>query len=134
MGCERSAAPRRRLAAAGLLLTLALAGCGRSADERQAIAMTGGEPSRGRDAIRRYGCASCHTVPGVDGARGQVGPSLAGIADRVYLAGRLANTPANLIRWTRTPQEIEPGNAMPDLGVTERDGRDIAAYLYTLRQ
>jgi len=28
---------------------------------------------------------------------------------------------------------IEPQTAMPETGVTERDGRDIAAYLYTLR-
>lgn len=125
----------RRRTLAGCLLAFALAGCGTwQSDAAKARAMTGGEPERGREAIRRYGCSSCHTVPGVDGARGLVGPSLAGIADRVYLAGSLPNTPANLIRWTRAPQQIQPGNAMPDLGVTEADGKDIAAYLYTLRQ
>jgi cytochrome c len=130
MGAET----RRRALAAGLLLASVLHGCGPSDAERRAAAMTGGEPSRGKVAIRRYGCASCHTVPGVDGARGLVGPSLAAIADRVYLAGGLQNTPANLIRWTRAPQEVRPGTAMPDLGVSEQDGKDIAAYLYTLRQ
>jgi len=43
------------------------------------------------------------------------------------------NTPANLFRWIRTPQQVEAGTAMPNLGVTEEQARDIASYLYTLR-
>jgi cytochrome c len=132
---------RKALAGAGLALALALTaslvGCdsngGPSAIERKAAEMTGGEPSRGKDVIRRYGCSTCHTIPGVEGARGQVGPSLEGIAGRAYLAGKLPNTPANMIKWIREPQDVQPGTAMPELGVTEQDGKDIAAYLYTLR-
>jgi cytochrome c len=134
MGVEGT---RKALAAAGLAVALALPwGCGKSEEDiqKKAAAMTGGEPSRGPDVIRRYGCASCHTIPGVEGARGQVGPSLAGIASRTYLAGKLPNQPANMIKWIREPQEVSPGTAMPELGVTEQDGKDIAAYLYTLRQ
>jgi cytochrome c len=130
----------KALAAAGLALALALAGSlagcdsgGPSAIERKAAEMTGGEPSRGKDVIRRYGCSTCHTIPGVEGARGQVGPSLEGIASRAYLAGKLPNSPANMIKWIREPQDVQPGTAMPELGVTEQDGKDIAAYLYTLR-
>jgi cytochrome c len=128
---------RKALAAAGLALMAMLGGCGGKSDsdiERQAAAMTGGEPAHGKEVIGRYGCATCHTIPGVDGARGQVGPSLAGIAVRSYLAGKLPNTPPNMIKWIREPQEVQPGTAMPELGVTEQDGKDIAAYLYTLRQ
>ncbi|HEY3571950.1 MAG TPA: c-type cytochrome [Thermoanaerobaculia bacterium] len=133
---------RKALAGAGLALALALAGSlagcdsngGPSAIEKKAAEMTGGEPSRGKDVIRRYGCSSCHTIPGVEGARGQVGPSLEGIASRAYLAGKLPNTPENMIKWIREPQEVQPGTAMPELGVTEQDGKDIAAYLYTLQQ
>jgi cytochrome c2 len=33
-----------------------------------------------------------------------------------------------------SPQEMEPGTAMPDVGVTEADARDMAAYLYTLQR
>ena len=61
------------------------------------------------------------------------GPSLATIGARLYLAGRLTNTPDHLIEWIRHPQAVEPGNVMPDLAVTEADARDIAATLYTLR-
>jgi cytochrome c2 len=124
---------REGLIAAGLALALlALCGCGGSV-ERQAAAMTGGEPGRGKVLVRKYGCESCHTIPGVSGADGTIGPPLDGIAKRSYLAGRLPNEPQNMIRWIRDPQAIEPGSAMPEMGINEQDGRDIAAFLYTLR-
>jgi cytochrome c2 len=121
----------------GMMGMMGMMGCdksGPSEDERKAAAMTGGTPAHGKELIRTYGCVSCHTIPGIDGARGQVGPSLAGIAARNYLAGKLPNQPANMIKWIRQPQEVSPGTAMPELGVTEQDGKDIAAYLYTLKQ
>jgi cytochrome c1 len=92
----------------------------------------GGEPARGERALVQYGCGSCHVVPGVPAAEGRVGPPLTDFADRAYVAGRLRNEPAALVRWIRDPQGIEPGTAMPNLGVSEADARDIAAYLYTL--
>jgi hypothetical protein len=33
------------------------------------------------------------------------------------------------VRWLRSPQQIKPHSAMPDLGVTEQDAIDMAAYL-----
>ncbi len=125
------------LALALLPAILLLAGCDKNSPseiERKAKEMTGGEPAQGQAAIRRYGCSTCHSIPGIEGAHGQVGPSLEGIASRAYLAGKLPNTPENMIKWIREPQEVQPGTAMPELGVTVQDGRDIAAYLYTLRQ
>jgi cytochrome c1 len=62
-----------------------------------------------------------------------VGPPLADFAGRVFIAGEVPNTTASLIQWIRNPQSIEPKTAMPNLGVTEGQARDIAAYLYTLR-
>jgi cytochrome c2 len=119
------------LGALMLVATLA-AGCGEDSF-KIAAKLTGGDPSHGPDQIRKYGCNTCHDIPGVDGVHGVVGPPLSGIASRVYLAGRLENSPDNLMRWIRDPQSIAPGTAMPRLGVTEQDSRDIAAYLYTLR-
>lgn len=49
------------------------------------------------------------------------------------IAGMLPNTPENMMRWLREPQKINPGTAMPDLGVTERDAADMTAYLFTLK-
>jgi len=72
-------------------------------------------------------------VPGVREARGLVGPPLTNIASRVYLAGRVANTPANMQLWIQRPHAIDDKTAMPETGVTDSDARDLAAYLYTLR-
>lgn len=99
-----------------------------------AEALTGGSAQAGQQAIGRYNCGACHQIPGIPSAVGGVGPSLSGIAVRAEIAGVLANDPANMIRWVRAPQHVVPGNGMPDQGVTERDARDIAAYLYTLKK
>ena len=116
-------------------LTL-LAACNPGTREQElaaAAAMTGGNPNHGPALMRSYGCASCHTIPGVAGANGVVGPPLTNIAIRGYIAGVLPNAPANMIRWIRDPQGVDSLTAMPYMGVTESDARDIAAYLYTLR-
>jgi mono/diheme cytochrome c family protein len=91
------------------------------------------DPVRGKTAILQYACVTCHVVPGVVGANAPVGPPLDRMAQRTYLAGRLLNTEENLVRWIREPKAISPHSAMPDLGVTERDARDMAAYLRALR-
>jgi cytochrome c len=90
-------------------------------------------PDRGKDAIAHYGCASCHTIPGIRNANGLVGPSLDRIASRTYIAGVLQNTHANMLRWIKDPPKIDDKTAMPNLRVSDPDARDIAAFLYTLR-
>jgi cytochrome c len=62
-----------------------------------------------------------------------VGPPLTMFARRAYIAGQLTNQPDNLIRWIQNPQAVEPGTAMPNLGVIPEIARDMAAYLYTLQ-
>jgi cytochrome c len=114
-----------------LAALMLLCSCGRERDET-ARALTGGNPERGRIVMRYYGCGSCHTIPGVTGATALVGPSLEGIASRVYVAGMVKNTPENMIAWIRNPHHINPRTAMPEMGVSALDARDIAGYLYTL--
>lgn len=97
-----------------------------------ALVVPGGDPQRGAVAIQAYGCGTCHTVPGVAGANSTAGPPLTDWADRHYISGKLPNEPEFLIQWVRFPQAIEPGGAMPNMGVTEQDARDISAYLFTL--
>jgi cytochrome c2 len=99
----------------------------------RAIALTAGDPDLGRDLARRYGCAGCHTIPGVPHAKGQVGPSLQGFAARVYVGGVTTNTPESLIQWIENPRSIDPKTAMPMTGISHKDARHVAAYLYTLR-
>jgi mono/diheme cytochrome c family protein len=91
-----------------------------------------GDPERGMIALRQYACVSCHVVPGVVGPDARVGPPLNRIAAQVYLAGRVRNSEENMVRWIMSPREIKPGSAMPDMGVSEPDARDIVAYLRTL--
>jgi len=109
-----------------------VSGC-RRGFEREAAAMTGGTPARGKTAINRYGCAACHQIPGVGGAQGLVGPPLDGVAYRSYIGGVLGNTPDNMMLWIQNPQAVDQKTAMPNLGVTDAEARDVAAYLYTLR-
>jgi cytochrome c len=92
-----------------------------------------GYPERGAKLIQQYGCGGCHTVPGVDRADGLVGPPLTRFGARSYIAGELPNNANNLRHWIQDPRSVEPGTAMPDLGVSEIDARDIAAYLFTLK-
>jgi cytochrome c2 len=101
--------------------------------QKTAETLAGGHADAGRAAIARYGCGACHAIPGIHEANGTVGPPLNGIAVRAHIAGVLPNEPGQMVRWLRQPQAIVPGNGMPDLGVTERDARDMAAYLYTLK-
>lgn len=91
-----------------------------------------GDAERAIAAMERHGCGACHRIPGVPGARGVVGPSLAGFGRRPYIAGALRNDPANLERWIRDPQAIEPGTVMPTLGVTPAEARAIARHLTAL--
>jgi cytochrome c2 len=123
------------LAAAVLLAAPLAAACNgaHDAEAREAAEITGGDPARGPAIMRKYGCQSCHTVPGVIGADGLVGPPLAGIASRSYIAGVLPNTPDNMVRWIEDPKAVDSLTAMPNTGVTPADARHIAAYLYTLR-
>ena len=92
----------------------------------------GGDVESGARMIGFYDCGSCHVIPGIDGADGVVGPPLDFWARRALIAGSLPNNPDNLIAWLVEPHAIEPGTAMPDVGMTEAEARDIAAYLFTL--
>jgi cytochrome c2 len=123
----------RLLLPALLCAIVVAAACNERQSERRARDLTGGDPAAGRRVITKYGCDGCHRIPGVLTADGTVGPPLDQIARRTYLAGRIANTPQNMVRFIRTPQSVDELTAMPATGVTEQDGRDIAAYLYTLR-
>lgn len=97
-----------------------------------ASAAVQGDAERGKEAVRRYGCSACHTIPGIANQGSNVGPPLAKMARRAYIGGVLPNTPDDMVRWLRNPPKVAPRTAMPNLGVTEADARDIAAFLYTL--
>lgn len=118
--------------ASALAACLLLVSCSPNAMQ-VASSMTGGDQHRGKDLIQYYGCPSCHTIAGIPGANGLVGPPLTGLAGRVYVGGMLPNTPENLVRWIRDARSVNPHTAMPNMHVTPDDARNIAAYLETLK-
>jgi cytochrome c len=105
----------------------------RQAVENEAAQRTGGDPEHGRDLARSKGCVGCHDIPGTRGPRGSVGPPLTGIANRLYVGGVLLNTPDNLQQWLLDPPRIDPKTAMPNVGLTDQEARDLSAFLYTLQ-
>lgn len=113
------------------VLALAISACGTESPQERQRSLPDADSSQGRDAFVAYGCSGCHAASGIRGADVRVGPSLHDFRDQTYIAGRLPNDPDNLIAWIQQPQSIAPGSAMPDLGVSDEDARNIAAYLYS---
>jgi cytochrome c len=120
-------------ALASASLAVCSLGCNGGRSTRGYTVSSIGNPTRGKELIVGYGCGGCHVIPGVHAARGMVGPPLLYFSQRTMIAGELPNTPANLVRWIENPKAVEPHTAMPDLGLTEDQAYDVAAYLYTLR-
>lgn len=98
-----------------------------------AVAVTGGDPDLAPRLMVYYGCGGCHTIPGIRGANGQVGPPLQAFSRRSYVGGVMTNTPDHLVEWIVNPRGADPRTAMPATGISPEEARHVAAYLYTLR-
>jgi cytochrome c2 len=93
-----------------------------------------GDAARGKQLATQQGCNVCHIVPGIEGAQGSLGPTLAGVASRPKISnGVVTNTPENLAKLIENPQALNPESTMPALGISTADSRDIAAFLLTLK-
>lgn len=97
-----------------------------------------GEPSTeiaaAGEEIFAQSCASCHAVEA--GAVGGVGPNLTSFGDREKIAGILEHNSENLKEWIRNPQEIKPGNNMPQFSedqISDEDLDALAEYLLGLK-
>ena len=93
----------------------------------------GSPAAEGAQIIATKPCVGCHTIPGVPGANGQVGPNLAGVASRGKIAGGAVNNtgPDDLKKWILNPPAEKPGTLMPNVGLTDDEATKIAAYLET---
>jgi len=114
---------------AAAMLALALAGCDAGAPPR--VPETG-NPAQGRAVIASVGCGVCHEIPGVPGAAGIVAPSLSAFGGRSLIGGVHVNEPQVLASFVRDAPRLNPGTGMPAMPITDREARDVAAYLYTL--
>lgn len=116
-----------------LVATGLLCGCHDGQNIPGYTVATGGSPQRGKQVISQFKCGKCHTIPGIKNANGVFGPPLNFIGRRSIIAGNFPNDPNSLTQWVRSPEQMKPGTAMPDLGLTEQQARDATAYLYTLQ-
>jgi cytochrome c2 len=96
----------------------------------------GGDAARGLALISggAFGCAACHTIPGVRAPKGVVGPPLGGMAQRSFIAGQFPNKPAIMVAFLQNPPAFLQQTGMPNVGLTTEEARHMAAYLYTLKQ
>jgi cytochrome c oxidase subunit 2 len=94
-----------------------------------------GEPTVGAQLIQQKGCGACHTIPGIPGANGTIGPNLGGVASRNKIAGGAVNNngPNDLKAWIMNPPALKPTTNMPNLGLTDQEATNIVAYLETLK-
>src|SRR3954462_9405943 len=88
-------------------------------DEAQAIALTNGDPHKGKMLVSAYGCTACHTIPGIRNAEGLAAPPLTKVASRMYIGGVMKNTPTNMMQWIKDPPSVDPLTAMPNVHVSE---------------
>jgi cytochrome c2 len=109
---------------------LLLAACKPPPDGRHH--MPGADAAAGRAVVERVGCATCHDFPDISWPRGAVGPALDGFSGQALIVGRIPNRPDLLAAFVRDAPAIVPGAAMPTMPITEKEARDVAAYLYTL--
>ncbi len=96
-----------------------------------------GDAARGRAVVEAKGCGTCHRMTGAPPlpatalpipiaadalARGQrLAPDLAHARERLR--------PAALLQWLESPEQLQPGTAMPTIPLDDAERRDVAAYL-----
>lgn len=93
--------------------------------------------TQGELLFKQKGCAACHAIKGYSGGAPDK-PNLTNFGLRTSLAaGLIDNTPENLARWLRDPQEVKPTNYMPTLWTADDPNREaeieaLVAYLLSL--
>jgi cytochrome c oxidase subunit 2 len=89
---------------------------------------------QGHDAFFKGDCHTCHTIRGTS-ATASDGPDLTHVGSRKSLAaGVLNNHIGTMAGWIAGPQEIKPGNKMPETPVfTGTELRALSAWLGSLQ-
>lgn len=117
-----------------IVLIALLAACSKTHESAAPQPKPIGNAENGKALITRYGCTMCHAIPGIEGPRGSLGPSLEHIGSQPTISnGSVQVTPENLVKFVQNPQSVNPQSSMPPLGATEAEAKDIAAYLLTLK-
>jgi cytochrome c1 len=112
-------------------------GVGTKAPPTDTTGTTGGADAavlaQGQKLFTTKGCVGCHSLTAIKAPAGMVGPNLAHVGSRKWIAaGTLENTDANLAHWIRNPQSIKEGVLMPNLGLSEQEAQQLVAYFRAL--
>jgi mono/diheme cytochrome c family protein len=99
------------------------------------------QEQQGVKVILQRGCGSCHTIPNIPGASGNIGPNLGpngdipALSQRKTIAGGAVpnNSVDDLAKWIVDPPSLKPGTAMPKLGLSPDEAAAAAAYLYSIQ-
>src|SRR3979490_1012792 len=99
------------------------------------------QAQQGVKVILTRGCGGCHTIPNIPGASGTIGPNLGpngdipALRDRKTLAGGVVpnNSVDDQAKWILDPPTLQPGTAMPKLGLSPDEAAAAAAYLYSIQ-
>ncbi len=91
----------------------------------------GGDPASGKELVETIGCKGCHVIGDDDRMRVARGFSF-DIAPELTRAGSKLD-PDWLFRWIKNPREYRPTTPMPNLRLSDREARDIVAYIMTLK-
>lgn len=98
-----------------------------------ALPPSGESAQKGLALFEQKSCVNCHAIKGTL-ASATVGPDLTHFASRKQLGGGiLDNTPANLRRWLRDPQQVKVGVKMPNFKFTDEQVTQLADYIETLK-
>jgi len=88
---------------------------------------------KGLALFQQMSCVNCHAIKGTT-ASATFGPDLTHFASRKQIGGGIAeNTPDNLRRWLRNPQQVKVGAKMPNFKFTEEQVTQLADYIETLK-
>jgi cytochrome c1 len=125
--------PPKATAAAGDSLRTAVAGARvQQKGDTAAASPAGSDPlyAQGEKLFTAKGCIGCHSLQAYEAPTGLVGPNLANVGARSYIAaGWLKNSDENLERWIRNAQAVKVGVLMPNLGVTADEARALRTFL-----
>jgi cytochrome c oxidase subunit 2 len=103
---------------------------GQARPDSAAPASTDPQYAKGQQLFAQKGCIGCHSLQAVNAPKGMIGPNLATVGSRAYIAaGWLKNTDENLEHWIREPQSVKKGVLMPNLGVTAEEAKALRVYL-----
>jgi cytochrome c oxidase subunit 2 len=102
-------------------------------EAQKAPAAVVAEANEGRAMFLSLSCVNCHRVAGTT-ANGEFGPDLTHLMSRQTLAaGVIPNDLAGLKGWIHDPEEIKPGNYMPNMQLNAKELDLVVAYLSTLK-